>query len=189
MATRNGHFLKSPRGGERGGHFALGGTTTLTSFVPVIVNGDVNDLGLREVELAPEGTAKPAPGAGGILVYENIGSAGFDMDVYTYSDIDAVSPGDAVQVVTGNGGGVKVSLQTTAPSTGLLGRADYPKARVMVAGALGATATVAVGDYLLPGKGNDVDGYWKVTSTAADGWLFVTAVDPDSGVVEAEVLI
>jgi len=57
----------------------------------------------------------------------------------------------------------------------------------MVAGVSQATPSVAVGDYLTPGDGNDAAGYWKETSTAANGWWVVTSVDSTNGVVEAEL--
>jgi hypothetical protein len=56
----------------------------------------------------------------------------------------------------------------------------------MVAG-LGATPTVAIGDYLTPGAGDDVSGYWAETATAANGWLVVTKVDADRGELEARL--
>ena len=55
----------------------------------------------------------------------------------------------------------------------------------MVAGA-GATPTVAVGDRLTPGTGNDSAGYWVETANAAEGWLVVTGFDVNSGLVEAQ---
>ncbi len=189
MSTRNGTFRKSPSGGERGGRFVLGGSTVLTSFVPVVTNGSNDGLGRAEVVLAAEGTAKPVPGFGGILVYENIDSAGTDLTINTTSDVDTVAPGRPVQVVTGDGGRVKIALTNTVAGDGYYDRSGYPKGRTMVAGASGPSATVAVGDYLLPGAGSDSAGYWKETATAADAWLRVTAVDASIGLVEAEVLI
>jgi hypothetical protein len=56
----------------------------------------------------------------------------------------------------------------------------------MVAG-LGATPTVAVGDYLTPGTGNGTAGYWAETATEANAWLIVTAVNASTGEVEARV--
>ena len=191
MATRNFHFLKSPTDGERGGHFVVGDSSAvLTSGVPVLVTGGVDPLDRKIVGLAPEGTARPNPGQGGVLNFESISSLGYDADIYTYSDYDEVRPGDAVQVVTGNGGRVKAAFTTTESGTSLLSnRSGYPRARVMVAGAKGATPTVSVGDYLIPGAGNATAGYWKTTATKADAWLYVTEVDGVNGVVEAEFLI
>lgn len=187
MATRNFVFRKSPKGGERGGRFVLGGPTTLTSGVPVKIDGSNDGLGRLTVTLATGDQVKPKPGTGGIMVYENIDWLGFDRDIYTFSDNDAIKPGDAVQVVTGGQGTVKVAFTNTATGASYLNRTDYPKARVMVAGVSQATPSVAIGDYLTPGVGNDASGYWVETSTAANGWLVVTSVDSTTGVVEAEL--
>lgn len=186
MATRNFVFRKSPLHGQRGARFVLGGPTNLTSGVPVLVDGSTDGLGRRTVTLATGDQAKPKPGQGGILVFENIEAVGYDPRTVTFSDIDLAVPGDAVQVVTGGSGSVKVAFTNTAAST-YLGRANYPKARVMVAGVSQATPSVAPGDYLTPGVGDDASGYWQETSTAANGWLVVTSVDSTNDIVEAEL--
>ena len=186
MSTRNFVFRKSPLHGQRGARFVLGGPTQLTSGVPVACDGSTDGLGRATVTIVTGETAKPKPGQGGILVYENIEQVGGDARILTFSDIDLATPGDAVQVVTGGSGTVKVAFTNTAAST-YLGRANYPKARVMVAGVSQATPSVAPGDYLTPGDGNDTTGYWKETSTAANGWLVVTSVDSTNGIVEAEL--
>ena len=54
----------------------------------------------------------------------------------------------------------------------------------MVAGVSLATPTVAVGNMLTPGTGDDTDGYWKETSDAAEAWLIVTSVDASTDTVE-----
>ena len=54
----------------------------------------------------------------------------------------------------------------------------------MVAGVSIATPTVAVGNFLTPGTGNDTDGYWAETSDAAEAWLVVTAIDAATDTVE-----
>jgi len=94
-----------------------------------------------------------------------------------------VPAGEAVQVV--NGEDVKVAFKNTT-ATSFLTRSNYPTARVMVAG-LGATPTVAVGDYLTPGTGNNTAGYWAETATEANAWLVVTAVNASTGEVEARL--
>ena len=186
MATRNFVFRKSPLHGQRGARFVLGGATPLTSGVPVLVDGGGTDgLGRRTVNIATGDQAKPRPGQGGILVFENIEAVGSDPRITTFSDIDLAYPGDAVQVVTGGSGTVKVAFTNTTSNSTL--RANYPKARVMVAGVSQATPSLAPGDMLTPGTGNDAMGYWQETSTAANAWLVVTAVDSTTGVVEAEL--
>jgi len=183
MSTRNFEFRVSPRGGERGGRFVLGGSTTLTSGVPVVVSGAPDATGCATVVLATGDQVKPKAGAGGVLVYEKIDFDGLDQVINTYSDSDTVAPGQRVQVVTGENN-VKVALINTTATT-FLNRTSYPTARIMVAGVSIATPTLAVNDYLTPGTGNATDGYWAKTSTAANGWLVVTAINGD--VVEAKM--
>jgi len=187
MATRNFVFRKSPTGGQRGGRFVLGGSTVLTSGVPVVTDGSNDGLGRLNVTLATGDQAIPKPGKGGILVFENIDWVGYDLQITTFSDVDSVNPGDPVQVVTGGAGTVKVAFTNTPAGATYITRANYPKSRIMVAGVSIATPTVAVGDFLTPGTGNDTAGYWAETSTAANAWLVVTSVNSSTGVVEAEV--
>jgi hypothetical protein len=53
---------------------------------------------------------------------------------------------------------------------------------------LGATATVIVGDYLVPGLGDDNDGYWVSSATAEGAWLVITHIDTVRAEVEAQML-
>lgn len=185
---RNFHFRVPPHGAQRSGRFYLdNGGSDLVIGAPVVVDtvGDENDLGLLPVDKAAADADRPVPGMGGILVYEYgpAAFAGDDALLTTYSDKDTAPAGKAVQVV--NGTDVKVVFVNTEDRT-FLNTRDY-KGRVMVAG-IGATPTLAVGDYLTPGTGNDTDGYWKATSTPGDEWLVVTKVDLDRGEVEARLL-
>lgn len=184
----NLEFRVPPHGGQRSGRFYLAETDDVALGAPVLVDtaGDENDLGLLPVELAKGATNRPAPGMGGILVFEHKNAeafAGDDPLLTLYSDKGTAPAGKAVQVVSGVD--VKVVLRNTADSTFLQTR-DYD-GRVMVAG-LGATPTVAVGDYLTPGTGNDTAGYWAETANAAEAWLVVTKVDADRGEVEARLM-
>lgn len=189
MATRNFVFRKSPRGGQRGGRFTLAGDKVITSGVPVVAAaGNGKDAtGRVLVELAVGAQNKPKPGLGGIAVFENIDFIGTPSGITTWSDVDSIRPGDSIQVVTGAAGSVKVAFTNTLGDTSYINRENYPAKRIMVAGVSIATPTVAVGDYLTPGTGTDADGYWAVTSNAAQGWLVVTAVDSSIGLVEAEL--
>lgn len=181
---RNFSFRSTPEGGNRAGRYYLDGSTNLPIGVPVVLSGEADaSTGRLGVELATGAQAKPAPGKGGVLVYEHIQHIGLDPFLYTYSDYDTVPAGEAVQVI--NGDSVKVAFKNTT-ATSFLTRSNYPTARVMVAG-LGATPTVAVGDFLTPGTGNDTAGYWAETATAANAWLVVTAVNASTGEVEARV--
>lgn len=67
-----------------------------------------------------------------------------------------------------------------------LGQRQYP-GRTMVNG-MGATPTVSVGDFLVPGAGDDNDGYWTSTATESGAWLVITAVDPIRVAVEARMM-
>lgn len=183
MNTRNFVFRVSPRHGERAGRYVLdSGSDALPQGVPVVVTGESDGLGRQVVELATGAQDAPAPGKGGVLVYDQFRYDGVDPAVNTYSDMDTVPPGKAVQVVSGDT--VKVALKNT-DSTSFLSRSDYPGARVMVAGVSIATPTVAVGDMLTPGDGDDTNGYWKETSTASEAWLIVTSVSANA--VEARL--
>lgn len=181
---RNFSFRVTPKGGNRAGRYYLDGSDDLPIGAPVVLSGEEDSsTGRLGVELATGDQAKPKPGTGGILVYEHIQPIGQDPYLYTYSDYDTAPAGEAVQVV--NGDDVKVAFKNTT-ATSFLTRSNYPTARVMVAG-LGATPTVAVGDYLTPGTGNNTAGYWAETATEANAWLVVTAVNASTGEVEARV--
>lgn len=183
MSTRNFEFRVSPRHGQRGVGY-LGGATVLTSGVPVVFNSDNDGLGRNEFILATGATAIPKPGLGGILVFENIDYHGVDPLLNTYSDVDTVAPGKAIQVVSGSE--VEVALINTTTDT-FLNREDYPSTRIMVAGVSIATPTVAAGNFLTPGTGNASAGYWAETADASEAWLIVTGVDSETGVVEARL--
>jgi hypothetical protein len=129
--------------------------------------------------------AKPAPGTGGILVYEYAPNAyaGSDPFLTSYSDLGACPAASAIQVVGGTQN--KVWLKNTT-SQNFLHNRTYA-GRIMIAGFGGATSTLAVGDFLTPGLGTDADGYWGETATAANAWLVVTKVDAVRGEVEARI--
>lgn len=183
--SRNFEFRASPQGHQRGARFVLAGGADIPNGAPVTVDTAiaVDGRGLLTVKLATGAQNKPANGMGGIIVYEGgpdeWGSLGRQD---SWSDLDTAPVGATVQVVSGDD--VKVAFTNTAAGNFYV-RANYPKARVMVAGA-GATPTVAVGDFLTPGTGNDSAGYWVETANAAEGWLVVTGIDVNSGLVEAQ---
>lgn len=182
---RNFYFAQPPVGNERAGRYALTTASNRPIGVPVLkaASGAAKDgLGLVRVELAPEGSAIPLSGLGGIGVYEHAYGAyhGFDPEVTAYSDIDWIPKGRPLQVISGPT--VKVGYRNTVDES-FYGQRDY-EGRIMVAG-LGATPTVAIGDMLTPGVGNDTDGYWKKTADATKAWLVVT--DVDSNRVEARL--
>ena len=51
-----------------------------------------------------------------------------------------------------------------------------------------ATPTIAVGDFLTPGVGNDSAGYWAEVGAGATAWLVVTGIDNARAEVEAQLL-
>ena len=184
---RNFEFRVPPVHGERGGRYVFDpeASAAIPIGVPVKATGDNSDDfdGAVIVELAT-GAQVPQKGTCGIVVYEHAPAAyaGYDPALTTYSDIDTVPVGKMCQVVSGDR--VKVVLRNTEDRTFLQSR-DYD-GRTMVAG-LGATPTLSVGDMLTPGTGNDSDGYWAETGTAANAWLLVETVDNDRGLVECRV--
>lgn len=179
-------FRVFPHGGQRHGSFITPATgDKIPLGAPVKASGALDDLtGLQPVVLAT-GAQAPLKGQSGILVYEYTGYdgyRGFDPVSTTFSDLDTAPLGEPVQVVHGDA--VMVWFKNTAEEEFLHTR-TYA-GRVMVAGA-GATPTLAKGDMLTPGTGNDTSGYWAETAVAADAWLIVVSVDTTLGLVEAEL--
>lgn len=186
MTTRNFEFRISPRNGERAGRYILDPQSDpLPQGVPVVTTGEVDSLGRSVVTLADPAADKPAPGQGGILVYEQFRYDGVDPVINTYSDMDTVPPGKAVQVVTGENR-VRIAYRNTTQDSFLI-RSGYPHPRIMIAGVSIATPTVAPQDFLTPGAGDDDDGYWAETADATKAWLVVNTVDSSTGWVEVTV--
>lgn len=187
---RNFEFRIPPTGSARGGRYATKtGVAAIPIGAPIIVDtteAATAALGLQVVKLAPDGTTRGTGANKGICVFEHAPAAfaGHDEYLTTYSDLDTAPVGAAVQMVAGDPA-VKVCLRNTVART-FLGVRSYP-GRTMVAG-MGATPTVVVGQFLMPGVGNDTAGYWKPTATEADGWLVVTKLDTARGEVEARSL-
>lgn len=180
---RNFEFRSHPKGAERAGRYYLDSPVNIPIGAPVKLSGKTDAVGRLGVELATGAQAKPTPGTGGIAVFEHIQYIDVDPFLTTYSDMDFVPAGAPLQVV--NGTAVKVAYTNTT-DTSFLTRTGYPTARVMVSGVSNASS-LAVGELLTPGPGNDEDGYWVETGTAANGWLVVTAVDNSTGLVEARL--
>ena len=179
---KNFGFRVTPFHGDRSGkHYAV---ASIPIGVPVKHSGAANNaLGLMPMELATGEQVKPKPGMAGIAVYEHLNVFGNDPELTLYSDMSTIPAGAAIQVVSGTQ--TKVWFKNTADSTFLHQRAYA--GRVMVAGIGVATPTIAVGDMLTPGDGDDTGGYWKETSTLANAWLIVTAIDNTRGEVEARL--
>jgi hypothetical protein len=158
----------------------------LVMGAPVIYSGTQDHWGRNYVEFAPAGTLTTAQGLFGLALY-NYAPAwtqGFDPLLITYADMGFIPLGAPIIVVNGDPT-FEVAFTNTSANQ-FLGTTNYP-GRTMVNG-LGATPTVAVGDYLIPGNCNDVDGYWESTSTRAGAWFVITAIDPSHSQVTAKAL-
>lgn len=182
---RNFEFRIAPVGGHRAGRYAIG-ATALPIGAPIAAGGTFNTLGLEVCALSATATP-PVVGRHGILVYEHKNAeafAGDDTNLVTYADKGDAPALAAVQMVNGNE--VKVVLKNTVDRTFLHTRAYT--GRKFVAG-LGATLTLAVGDYLEPATTpSAVNGYWQETATKANAWLVITKVDNTRGEVEARLM-
>lgn len=207
MATygRNFDYRIPPRAQARQGRFAApaalltgsgtgggtaagssGGAGLLPIGAPVVADlvAGLDSAGRQIVKLAAQAATPTA--MSGVVVYEFAPAAyaGHDPYLTTYSDLDYVPLGQACQVVAGDIG-AKMCLTNTVANTFLQVR-TYP-GRIMVNG-FGATATVIVGDYLVPGLGNDVDGYWQSQASATNAWAVITSIDTTRLEVEARML-
>lgn len=160
--------------------------------VPVVASGTPDANGRLEVDLA-SGATTPDSGIHGILVYEYAPSAyaGTDPALTTFSaDVLSKAPLNApVQLCSGKE--VKFVLRNRDADDAFVGNIGESgltnDAIVMVAG-LGATPTLAVGNYLEPGTGDDTDGYWAETSTRDNAWAVITGVNASRGEVEARMM-
>jgi hypothetical protein len=198
---RNLEFRVPPQSEYRMGRFSTPATplsgagtpgtgSTGTGLIPIgaPVTGDTSagfdSMGRQIVRLAT-GSDVPVPGLAGLAVYEYgpAAFAGTDPLLTTYSDLGVVPAGRALQVV--RGGHVKVVFYNTIAEV-FLGQRTYPQ-RTMVNG-LGATPTVTVGDFLIPGLGDDNDGYWASTGTATGAWMVITSIDLVRVSLEARLL-
>ena len=183
---RNFDFRQSPIPQHRLGRFRTG-ATAIPNGAPVIADGALDANGRRAFILAASGTNRPNPGQGGICVYEQPDAQyrGYDSDITRPSDmIDAPALTPAQMC---HGTEVRLALYNTAEDDFRGMRVPPYAARVMVAGASGATPTVEVDEFIGAGVGNDTDGYWAVVAEA-DAWAIVTEVDPDLGLVVAQML-
>jgi len=181
---RNFEFRITPTEEQRHGRVLFNGNNPVPIGVPlVIAPGATPDPAWTDALPATLATgAQPFNhGLCGIGVYEHIDLNGYDTALYGYSDIDLIPVKRLVQLTCGPN--TKVVFTNTTTHT-FMGVRTY-QGRMMVAG-MGATPTVAVGDYLTPGTGTDAAGYWAETASAANAWLRVTNVDAARAMVEAE---
>lgn len=182
---RNLEFRVPPLHGQRGGRYVLpsDAPAALPMGVPVVVPADAeaDAMDLLPVELAT-GAQAPVKGMSGLALYEHAPAAyaGYDPVLTTYSDLDTIPVGKALQVISGDM--VKVVFRNTVDRT-FLGARSY-EGRTMVAG-LGATPTLSIGDFLTPGTGNDTAGYWAETADESLAWFVIERVDAARREVEA----
>lgn len=171
---------------NRAGRFSVPASGLIPLGAPVVVDtvAGVDGLGMQIVKLAT-GAQAPVGGQSGLALFEYgpAAFAGLDPFLSTYSDLSTVPLGKACQVISGPY--VKVVFTNTITQS-FLSQRSYP-GRVIVAG-FGATPTDVVGNYLSPGTGDDVSGYWAVTGSLANAWMVITAVDTVRGQVEARML-
>lgn len=184
---RNFEFRIPPEGNERYGRVKVpnsGVPLPIGAPVSLDVNVATDSMGLDTLTLLTTATA-PKAGKHGIVVYEYKNTeafAGVDPLLTMFSDLNTVPLGAAAQLVSGPH--IKVLFRNTASQNFLHSR-TYP-AYTIVAG-LGATPTLAVGDYLTPGTGNNSAGYWTEDASAANAWFVITRVDNSRGEVEARM--
>lgn len=184
---RNVSFRVLPFSEQRQGRFSTPTTgAPIPMGAPVVADltAGIDALGLQVVKLAPSGSAPIGPLSGiALFEYAPAAFAGFDPLLTTYSDLGTIPLGKALQVI--KGGTVKLVLANTVAES-FLGNRTYP-GRTMVNG-LGATPTVIVGDYLVPGAGDDVAGYWTSQASATGAWLQITGIDVARAQVEAQMV-
>lgn len=181
---RNFEFRVPPIHAQRGGRYYLPTTAPADIVIgaPVVVADGATPnaafTGALPVGLAT-GAQAPQTGQSGIILYEHAPAAyaGYDPLLTTYSDIDKAPRGKMCQLISGEG--IKVVLRNTVDRVFLQSR-SY-EGRVMTAPA--NLSSLAVGDYLTPGTGDDTAGYWA-EGTLANGWLVVLNVDTARGELE-----
>jgi hypothetical protein len=185
---RNFGFRVAPQNESRQGRFSTppaGNPIPLGAPVIADLAAGLDPFGNQIVKLAPSGTLTTAGALLGICVYEYAPAAfaGLDPLLTTYSDLGTAPLAKAIQVIFGVQ--TKLWLANTVTES-FLGARTYP-GRTMVSG-IGASPTVIVGDYLIPFTGDDVNGYWQSTATAAGAWAVITNVDTVRAEVEARLL-
>lgn len=189
--SRNFEVVATPpgRGRENGATPTTGSPLPMGIPIELDTSAAVNTLKLQPVKVSSADTARGVGSGQGILLYEYAPSAfaGTDPEITLYSDLDTVPLGAACQILHGAASGIKVVLRNTTTAV-FLNTRSYT-GRTMVTGLGGATPTIAVGDYLTPGAGNDTTGWWKETATAANAWLRVVSVDNTRAECECELLV
>lgn len=181
---RHFDFRQPPLPQHRLGRYAIEDAVLIGAPVQVPSSPDVDAQGRLPLELCTS-AVHPLPGKHGILIYEfpTPNKDGYDPVVTSFSDLDTAPAGSPVQLVHGTE--VRVAYWNLE-AVNFQDQRDYD-ARTMVAG-MGATPTLAAGDMLTPGGGNDSVGYWVETADVDLAWILVTNVDLNIGLVEGQLL-
>jgi hypothetical protein len=188
---RNVEFRIVPETENRLARWATPATGSFVMGQPVQADdvAGVDAIGRQILKAAAAGTP-PVKGRCGLAIYEHGDGAtwaGVDPMLTTYSDLGTLPNAKAVQVISGPN--VKVVFRNTDSTSfaPVFASRNYTS-RTIVAG-LGATPTVAIGDYLEPATTpSDTNGYWQETATRANAWLVVVNVDIARHEVEAQFL-
>lgn len=172
-------FRASPTPQQRDGHCKTG-NAVIVQMAPVVINGQSAVDGRNTMVAAAEAAAPKA--GSGVLIYElpygwDIGRDG---PMTTASDIDtcpANTPAQRVQLHSN----IKILVQNLSSAD-----LDYDGMRTYAGRNMfkpADLASLAVGDLVTPGAGNDTDGYWKKTTDPALAWGEVAEVDVDAKIV------
>lgn len=177
---RNGDFLQTPIPQHRLGRGKTG-NDPIQHFAPVNLGTAEDPLDGRRTITVAAADSSPLVGKSGVIIHEEPWQAfwGHDRAVTDPDDIDFVPAGKQAQVCHGTE--VRIWLKNTTEQ--VFGSRTYA-AKTMVA----SIDSLAIDDELTPGAGNTTAGFWKKTTTPGDGWLRVTGVHPDQGLVEAQML-
>jgi len=185
-SARDGRFISPATalsGSGTGGGSGVGGSPTgavglLPIGIPVIADLTAGQDAMQNqyVKIPASDALITGQGINGLLLYEYgpAAFAGSDPYLTTYSDLGIV-PLNVYCILVKGDPATKILLRNTTANS-FLGIRPYA-GRIMVNGLGAGTATVIVGDYLVPGLGDDVDGYWATTVTAAGAWAVIDSVD------------
>lgn len=179
-------LLSGSGAGGGTGAGSTGGAGLIPIGAPVVADliAGLDATGRQICKLAAQAASPTAMSGVAVYEYGPAAYAGEDPFITTYSDLDYVPLAAPMQVVNGDLNAKMVLTNTLANK--FLGIRSYP-GRIMVNG-FGATATVIVGDYLVPGIGNDVDGYWQSQASASGAWAVITEIDSTRLEVTARML-
>lgn len=180
-------FRNSPRPENRYGR-ALSPNAVIAIGAPVVAGTAAPNADGRSVYAAMSAvqSGRPLPIKHGIAIFEHSYNAyaGRDPVLDAPSDFPDIPANSPIQVCHGTN--IKVVLRNILVDTVFMGMRTYDDARTMVAP--GDLSTLAVGNFLVPGTGNNSAGWWAEGGDADTAWLQITSVDTVRGEVEAQML-